>query len=446
MDNLKCISKNDIENFSNHYHSRVENETISNAVIKNGIKNVSLNNQSLINMNYTFSNEIDAGTITNQKKSGRCWMFAGLNLLRINVMKKCNLENFEFSESYGMFYDKFEKFNCFLENIIETIDEDVNSRTVELLLRSGIQDGGEWNMFCNIVKKYGLVPKYVMPETFSSSESDSMNNILDLKATKCAHELREMKHSGKSMNEIYKAKHEMVKEAYSILCMFLGEPPKKFDFEYKDKDKKFKCDYNMTPKDFYDKYVGVNLDDYAVIVNCPTEDKPFNKIYNIKFMQNMMGGQENNYLNLDIDTFKKLIVNQLLSNEPVWFACDVGKQMDKEKGIMDNHLFNYESVLNTNLGMSKGNKINYRQICPTHAMLFTGVNIINEKPNKYKVENSWGDKNGEKGFFIMSDEWFDEYMIEGIVNKKYIPDEIKKLFDQEPIKLPPWDVLSSLMK
>jgi len=343
-----------------------------------------------------------------------------------------------------MFFDKIEKANYFLENILETLDEKTDSRIIMWLLSGPLNDGGQWDMFTSIVEKYGVVPKETMPETFASSNSARMNNILTLKLRGYASELRKNYQNGRMIEQLKDDKKQMVIEFYRLLTMFLGIPPKEFTFEYTDKDKNFHRDLEITPNEFYSKYIDINLEDYVSIINAPTKDKPFNKTFTVQFLGNVEGGNDVKYLNVDMETFKKLALAQLQDKTPVWFGSDVGKKMHREKGILDEDIYIYEEALQSKFDLDKAGRLDYGESLMTHAMVFTGVNLIDNVPNRWKVENSWGEKNGKKGYFVMSDRWFEEYTYQIVINKKYLSDKLKKAWDLKPIILKPWDPMGSL--
>lgn len=438
------ITREFVDGWSKGFRKSPASEIMMNAVMKNGIDQVAINGRSIVENQPVFSEEIDTGKVTNQKKSGRCWMFAGLNILRQRMIEKYNIKDFELSQCYPMFWDKLEKSNYFLESIIDTIDEAIDSRIVMWILDNPIQDGGQWDMFCNIIEKYGVVPKYVMPETYHSSQSSAMNKLLSTKLRQGALRMRKAHEAGKDMESIRKEKEKILSEIYGMLCCFLGEPPKKFDFEYRDKDNKFYRYENLSPKSFYDKFIDVDIRDYVSVINAPTKDKKFNTTYTVMYLGNVKGGKDIRYLNVDMKTFKSLAVSQLKDHEPVWFGCDVGKMSDYDLGIMDTDLYNYGQALNTDFKLNKGERLDYCESCLTHAMVLTGVNIADGKPNRWKVENSWGEEKGKKGYFIMSDSWFDEYTYQIVINKKYFPDKLKAALDKKPIVLNPWDPMGSL--
>ena len=425
-------------------NKNLTNTVVMNAVIKNGIDAVAMNSKSLISNQPVFSEEIDTGKVTNQKQSGRCWMFAGLNILRQRIIEKYGIKDFELSQCYTMFYDKLEKSNYFFERIIDTLDEAVDSRVVMWILGNPIQDGGQWDMLCNVIEKYGVVPKYVMPETFQSSKSVEMNRLLSAKLRQGAIKLRSLYEEKKGIKAIGKEKEKLMSSVYNMLCCFLGTPPEKFDFEYKDTDNKYNRIENLTPMEFYKNYAGADLRNYVSVINAPTKDKKFNTSYTVQFLGNVEGGNEIKYLNVDIDTFKELAIKQLKDHESVWFGCDVGKMSDRMSGVMDTDLYNYGEVLNTDFKMTKGERLDYCESCLTHAMVLTGVDIIDGKSKHWKVENSWGEDRGDKGYFTMSDAWLDEYTYQVVINKKYLSDVQRKAYDKEPVMLKPWDPMGSL--
>lgn len=432
-----------IKGYKNEFEGDRQRMLMMNATIKSGIDAVAVDYKAAVNTTYTFSVDITTGDITNQKSSGRCWLFAGLNVMRWHIMQKLNLKTFELSQNYQMFWDKFEKANFFLNSIIETIDEPTDSRIINWLLQSPVQDGGQWDMFINLVEKYGVVPKEKMPETFHSGNTRKLNWVLTLKLRGCAAKLRDLYKSGMSADELWNYKEDMLRDIYFILCQSLGTPPDKFDFEARDKDEKFIRDMDITPLEFVQKNIDINLDDYISIISAPTEDKPFNHTYTVKFLGNVEG-KPVKYLNVDVPVMKQLAIVQMENGEPVWFGCDVGKWLERDNGIMDMDQFDYSGALGVDIGMDKAGRLDYGESQMTHAMVFTGVNIIDGVPNRWKVENSWGDTNGKKGIYVMNDNWFGEYMYQIVVKKSYLSEELLSALDTEPIELKPWDPMGSL--
>lgn len=439
-----AITANDLVRYKKAFTGNPQRTVIQQSVLKNGINKTAINNTALIEMQQTFSNEIKTGKVTDQQKSGRCWLFAGLNTFRQQIMQDYNIEQFELSQSYLMFWDKLEKANYFLENILATLKLDVYDRLFMHLLFDPVQDGGQWDMFANLVEKYGIVPKQVMPESFHSGNSAMMNSLLTLKLREYAKQLREKHAAKKNIDSLRRSKDAMLKEVYHLLSMFLGEPPQIFDFEYRDKENNFHRNKKITPKQFFDDYVHCSLDDYISIINAPTQDKPFGKSFTVEYLGNVVGGRDVIYLNVENKILKKLTLDMLKDNRPVWFGCDTVARMDSESGTMDMNLFLYEEALETKFKLDKAGRLDYGESKLNHAMVFTGVNLVNGRPNRWKVENSWGDKRGKEGYFTMSDKWFDEFMYQAVIDKKFLPDELKKAARQKPVVLPPWDPMGSL--
>jgi bleomycin hydrolase len=271
-----------------------------------------------------------------------------------------------------------------------------------------------------------------------------MNRLLITMLRRKAMELRSSYEKGIKIEEIREKKDQMLGELYKFFCIFFGEPPMSFDYEYKDKDKAFHALRNVSPLEFYDRFVGIDLNEYVSIINAPTKDKPFGKTFTVRFLGNVRGGKDVMYYNTDIKTMKALAISQLKDKKPVWFGCDVGKMLDRDLGINDAELFRYDLALGIESKLTKAQRLDFRESCMTHAMVFQGVNLINEESNRWKVENSWGDEKGDKGYFIMSDSWFDEYMYQVVVHKKYLTPEIIAGLEQKPIELDPWDPMGSL--
>lgn len=440
------ISAKMVEKFSEKVNDSLPERIVKNAVIRNGIDAVAENSDAVVAMNHVFSDEIETGKVSNQKQSGRCWMFAALNTFHHKMNREFQLKDFELSQNYINFWDKFEKANYFLESVLETANEPLDGRLVSWILATPQQDGGQWDMFVSLVKKYGVVPKQAMPETFQSSSSMRLNAILNTKLREDAVKLRDLHRKGDAAAALNQAKEEMLSEIYKILTLSLGEPPKTFNFEYRNKEKEFHRDLSITPHQFYEKYIGLNLDDYVSIINAPTQDKPYGKTYTVQFLGNVVEGKQIKYLNVDMETMKELAIKQIQDNESVWFGCDVGKSSNKDHGIMDLDLYDYETTLGIQFSMTKAQRLDYKGSVMTHAMVLTGVNLVEGKPNRWKVENSWGEKVGNKGYFVMSDKWMDEYTYQIVINKKYLSDELKKAWEQDPIPLKPWDPMGSLAK
>lgn len=442
------ISKTNLLNFHKKFASSSTNHIARNALVRSDINNIAMNWDGFRVTNHIYSDVItqEMDSVTNQKQSGRCWGFAGLNLMRLSLAEKYNITDFEFSQNYFMFCDKLEKSNYFLENILTTFDEPFDSRLMMYLLDNPVQDGGQWDMFVNLIEKYGVLPQSVMPESFQSSQSRMMNRFLTRKLREFAWTLREMNSKGKKLTDLRKEKESMMSTIYSMLCVCLGNPPETFDWQIRDKDKKFVRITGLTGLDFYIKHVGIKLKDKVCLIHAPMSNKKMNELYTVSYLGNVVGGEIIKYANVEIEEIKKAAVISITNNEAVWFGCDVGKMFHRELGLMDMDLYDYESLFATDFKMDKGTRLEYGDSLMTHAMLFTGVDIEKGKTKKWRVENSWGEKGGSKGYYLMTDKWFDEYNFEVVVDKKYLPKKILDLFKREPVKLEPWDPMGSLAR
>jgi bleomycin hydrolase len=428
-----------------------------NSVTRSGIEGTAPVYTGPVNTPEAFSYELKAGEITAQAQSGRCWLFAATNVMRLELMKKCGLENFELSQAYLFFWSKFERANYFLDAILNTLEEERDSRLLAWLLQAPFSDGGQWDMVMALVEKYGLVPKTVMPESFHSGASRQLNKYLTVKAREFARELREAFGAGESRESLEARKDKMLETFFRMLCIAFGPPPERFDFECRGREEggektasgsmvnqgKFTRDLGITPQEFYRRYVGDKFNDYVSLINSPTEDKPFFDTFTVAYLGNV-AGKGVHYLNLPIENLKRAALAQLSSGEAVWFGCDVGQMHNTEHGLMSLDSIDVETLFDTPFPLDKAARLDYGESRMNHAMVFTGVNVVDGVPNRWKVENSWGDARGEKGRFRMSDKWFDEYVYQVVVNKSFLnPQELAAL-EKKPRILKPWDPMGSL--
>jgi len=417
-----------------------------NAVMRNNVDDIAVNHRVVFTTDHTFSISLDDWGVTDQKQTGRCWMFAGLNLLRFSARQVLGVKEFEFSQNYLMFWDKVERANYFFEAIIESADSDVDNRTVAFLLDQPLSDGGQWNMFVNLVRKHGLVPKAFMPETNSSSSSRRMNGVLRTKLREGARQIREAHARGAGLAALRDVKQDYLETVYRILSIHLGTPPDQFEWQWRDTKSEFHRTETITPREFAARFVELPLDDYVCLVHDPRPSNPYDRTYTVQYLGNVVGGQRVTYLNVSMPLMKDIARRTLEAGEPIWFGCDVGKQMRRDMGLMDNELYDLASVYDTTFDMDKAARLEYGETRMTHAMLFTGVDVVDGATRRWRVENSWGAEPGQKGFFTMNGAWFDEYMFEIAARREYLPADLQSALDLEPIVLPPWDPMGALAR
>lgn len=433
------INVKELKKYKNIFKSDPALKIAMNAVTRGNVQEIALNRDVLNSVSFTFSHEVDnKAAITDQKRSGTCWMYAELNWLRTLTQRKFNIEDAEFSHNYVMFYDKFEKANYFLEKMIEMRKKELDDRRVHFLLKRPLPDGGEWHMLLNIMEKYGLVPKSVMPDTWNRENSRFLNERLGYKLREYAAIIRKMHKAGKSEKQIRNQKKTFLEEIYRILVIFFGMPPQTFNWSYRDKDKKFHQEVGITPLEFYRKYIDLDCPKVRTLCSCPSITTPFSKTYQLEYFQNMVGGVEWIWLNLPIIELKKIAIKILKKGEAVLFGCDVVQDSHSKAGIMFHNIYDYELLFQAPFMMNKAERLDYGQSNLTHSMVLSGVNLVDNKPVTWKVENSWGTEVGQKGYFIMSDEWFDEHVLNIVIPEKYLTQKMIKLFDQKPVLLPPW--------
>ena len=432
------ISKNMLLEISKTYQYTPAEKAIHNAIANNDINKLALNASNAGNIDTYFSHKVNTKGITNQKSSGRCWMFSGMNVLRAKVIAKYNLNEFEFSQNYLFFWDQLEKSNLFLQAVIDTRNKDFNDKTVEWLFKNPIGDGGQFTGMIDLVSKYGLVPKDVMPETFSSENTNRMSHLISLKLREYGLELRAMAQQKEITEPKYEQKKtEMLASIYRILALNLGVPPTSFTWTLKDANNKPVHTKEYTPQSFYKEFVNENLSTYIMFMNDPTRE--YYKVYEIEYDRHVYDGMNWKYINLPLNEIKEMAIQSIKDSTALYFSCDVGKFYNRNKGTLDLNNFDYESLMGIDFGMDKKQRIQSFASSSSHAMTLCSVDLNKEgKPTKWLLENSWG-LSGYNGYLIMTDEWFDEYMFRLVVEQKYIKKDILDLLKKESIKLPPWD-------
>lgn len=430
------LTMDEIAAFQKDYQKNSRNKVAEMATVTNGVEQASFNTEKIRDINRTFSIEIPTDAVTNQKQSGRCWLFAALNVMRHQFAKKYKAKNFVFSQAYLFFWDRIERTNIYFDHILETADKPVDDRTVHFYLQGPDTDGGQWHMAVSLIRKYGLVPDYAYGESFTANNTAAFNQALNMKLREDGLVLRKLAQAGKK-DEIEIKRQEFLSEVYRMAVIAFGEPTQKFDLEYRDDDNKYQLDQDLTPLDFFHKYFTDDLDDYVVLFNAP--DHEFDKLYALPFEDNVEGGTPIRFLNTNIENLKEAAIKQLEAGETIWFGCDVGKESDRQKGLMVKDLHQTDTLFDIDTKLNKKERLLTGASGSTHAMTLVGVDVVNGKPRQWKVENSWGEKVGKNGYFVMSDDWFDEYLFKVVVKKKYLPKKLVELAEGEATPVPCWD-------
>ena len=389
-----------------------------NAVATTDVEQVSLDRTTVTSIDTSVSDLVPDASITDQKQSGRCWAFAGLNVLRASMLKELELDSLELSQAFPFFYDKLEKANAFLTRVIAEADRPLDDREVVDSLYSPIPDGGWWPEFARLVAKYGIVPAYAMPDTVSAGDSEAMNEHLSTLLRRTA-----------------------LEQVHRMLCIHLGTPPEEFVWQYRDKNKEFHRVGTLTPRQFAQRYAA-GVEEFVVVAHDPRPEIAVNTRYGMGRSDVMVGEPVQDHVTAELEVLKAAAIAAIQDGEPVWFACDVAKQRDKKAGIWDAALHDYEGLYGVDLSMTKAERLVARESALTHAMCLTGVDLVDGVPRRWRVENSWGDKFGDKGFHTMSDSWFDEYVFEVVVRASRLPEEVRAALETEPVMLPSWDPMA----
>ena len=428
------ISEDMLGRIRQGYTGTTEQKAVKNALASNSIATLAVNSENLSMIDTHFSHQVKTRGITDQRSSGRCWLFTGLNVLRAKMINKYDLPEFEFSQNYNSFYDLLEKSNLFLQAIIDTRSLPMDDRKVDWLMKNPIGDGGQFTGVSNLIMKYGVVPKSAMPETFQSNNTGQMTMILKWKLREFALELREMKSA-----KLAERKEVMLTEIYRILVECLGVPPTEFEWTRYNKEGKVVSAKKYTPKGFYNEFIGEDLENnYVMIMNDPTRE--YGKVYEIEYDRHVYDGENWLYINLPIERVKELAIASIKDNTAMYFSCDVGKFSNSKKGTLDINNMDYESLFRTKFPMDKKQRIQTYSSGSSHAMTLIAVDLDEaDKPRKWMVENSWGAGSGYKGNLIMTDKWFEEYMFRVVLEKKYVPADVLKMLEQKPVLLPAWD-------
>lgn len=439
----QAVSEKDLQEIQGSFKKDASTKAIQNILTNDkSIRDNALNRDLQGKIDHYFKYRVNVKGITNQQSSGRCWMFTSMNVLRPLVMEKYDLNQFDFSHNYLYFWDIFEKSNLFLENIIATADRPMDDREVTEYFKSPVGDGGVWNLYYNAAQKYGVVPKEVMPETAHSNNTSQMTGVINEKLRLGGYTLREKAAQGKKAKDLRAEKNEVLKDVYRILALCLGEPPHEFTWRYKTKKGEIKELAGYTPRQFYKEITPADYSpqNYIMVMNDPTRD--YYKVYEIQNYKNTIEGINWVYLNLPNEDLKAAALASIKNNEPLYASCDVGKQFNRETGILDPEMFDYESLLGVKLDMDKKARILTRQSGSAHAMTIVGCDTDeNDKPVKWEFENSWGDKSGHNGYLTFTDKWFDEYMFRAVLHKRYLNEKALQALKSKPVQLPVWDYM-----
>ena len=428
-----------MQEISASYQSTPADKALRNAIGANDIRKLALNQDNRQAMDTYFSVKVNSKGITDQQSSGRCWLFTGLNVMRAKAIAKYNLSSCEFSQVYSFFYDQLEKANLFLQGVIETAKQPMDSRQVEWLFKNPLSDGGTFTGVADVVGKYGLVPKEAMPETYSSENTSRISSLITLKLREEGLRLRQLAAEGKGKSQLQKEKTATLGTVYRMLTLAFGVPPTEFDYTVRDAQGKPLAVEHHTPKSFFEKYGDPQLlGSYVMLMNDPTRE--YYKVYEIDYDRHSYDGHNWRYVNLPIEEIKEMAIASLKDSTMMYFSCDVGKCLNSERGLLDLNNYDYGALMGTQFTMDKKQRIQTFASGSSHAMTLMAVDLdANGKPKKWMVENSWGANSGYKGHLIMTDEWFDEYMFRLVVETKYVPAKIQELLKQKAILLPAWD-------
>ncbi len=426
------------------YEADGKNRIVRHAMSRTSILDLSYDSSSVRNVNPSFTNVVPTMAVANQKSSGRCWIFAGLNLLREVIAKKLKIKNFELSQNYISLFDKIEKANWILEAFIDLSERPHDDRLLDYILTAPLNDGGQWDMFVSLVKKYGIMPQSAFPETFQSNNTMELDQIVSVWLRRFAFEAHELRAAGEE-KAIRPLKEKVMGTIYNAFMNAFGVPPETFDFEYTDEKDVYHVERGLTPNAFFDKHIGSKIDEYQSVINYPEDDRPFGRNFTVEYLGNVVGGKPINHLNLPMERLKELIVAQIKDGEPVWFGSDVSFFRDRNSYAWAASAVDYAALLGADVKFQKPAMLYYRASAMNHAMVITGVNLGKDgKPNRYKIENSWGSDKGLSGYYVMDEGFFDHFVYQAVILRKYLSKEEIAATEKEPVVLPLWDPMGTL--
>ncbi len=422
------------------YGNTAADKALRNIMVTNSPAKLALNHENATAFDSHFSNRVESKAITDQKSSGRCWMFTGMNVLRNKAIRQFHLPaDFQFSQAYTFFYDQLEKSNLFLQAIIDTYKKPMDDKEVDWLFQNPLSDGGQFTGVANLIEKYGLVPAEAMPETFNTNNTSSISSLVQLKLREYGLELREMAAAkGTTPQKLQARKTEMLGTVYRMLALAFGEPPAEFTFQQKNAKGEIVSCEKYTPKSFYEKFAKQDFSTYYMVMNDPSRE--YYKVYEIQYDRHVYDGQNWRYLNLPKGEIAPMCIASIKDSTMMYFSCDVAKFLNRDKGFSDPNNYDYGSLFGTTFGMDKKQRVLTHASGSSHAMTLCAVDLDKDgKPIKWMVENSWGTGYGYQGFIIMTNEWFNEYMFRVVLEDKYIPAKYREMLNQKPIMLPAWD-------
>ena len=434
------ISAEMMQQLKKNYGGSGADKALRNILVNNSPAKLAMNYENANAFDSHFSHRVVSRAVTDQKSSGRCWMFTGMNVLRNKAIRAHNLPaDFQFSQAYTFFYDQLEKSNLFLQAVIDTYKKPFDDQEVEWLFKNPLGDGGQFTGIANLVVKYGLVPSDVMPETYNTNNTGSISSLLRLKLREFGLELRETAaQKGMTADKLNARKTEMLGTVYRMLALTMGEPPTEFTWTERDAKGNVVSTERYTPQSFYEKYAKTDFSKSFMVMNDPT--RPYYKVYEIQYDRHVYDGDNWRYLNLPMEDIAPMCIASIKDSTMMYFSCDVAKFLDRDKGFMDPNNYDYGSLFGTTFGMNKEQRVRTFASGSSHAMTLCAVDLdANGKPLKWMVENSWGSNSGHNGFLIMSNDWFNEYMFRVVLEEKYIPAHLRALFDTKPEMLPAWD-------
>ena len=427
-----------LQKMQDSYKGTPADKAVKNALAGTSIATLALNSERAAMMDTHFSDTVPTKGITDQKSSGRCWLFTGLNVLRAQMISKYNMPDFALSQGYVFFYDQLEKANLFLQSVVDTRRKPFDDREVSWLFEHPVSDGGTFTGVADLVSKYGCVPASAFPETFSANATSQLRMLLGWKLREGGLRLREA-----AAKDVQSVKEAIMCDVYRMLVLCLGQPPVQFEFNREDAKGNIVESRTFTPKEFYKEYLGNDLEGgYVMLMNDPCRE--YYKVYEIQYDRHTYDGHNWVYVNLPLEDIKKAAIASIKDGKAMYFSCDVGKFFNRKQGTLDLANYDYASLLGVDFTMDKKERVATRASGSSHAMTLIAVDLKEGKPVKWMVENSWGRDSGYKGKVLMTDEWFDNYMFRLVVEKKFVDEGVLKLLDRKPVQLPAWDPMFSM--